>query len=330
MDELTLVRGMRSEAQIPDELVGRGRVALAAQIAGELAPKTRRAHTARRWSLGVTAAAALAAAAVVAGSLGWGSHPEQASAAPVLRQAAAAVQNETDPIVGPGQYLKVVGTWFAGETVPQPGGGQIDAMGTYTRTLYVPADRSGVWVRQGSDFTPTRYLESDAKQKWKPEYNASGFTDSGAGGRFSGGNLEPFDPAELPDTGAEALKYLRQKFPGNEGASTDRQVWANVTSELETGLVPAKARAVLYDALARIPDVTVASKQTTIHGATGTAITLKGSGSSHEVQLVIDPATGLLVGERWVQVKASGAFPVGSISESVAITSEVVDHVPTH
>ncbi len=333
MDELTLVRNMRSDAQIPDELLGRGRAALAAQIAAESMPRARRAHVSGRWTFGIAAAAALAVAAVVVSSIGWGGHPEPASAAPVLRQAAAAVQHESDPIVGPGQYLQITGNWYAGSAVGVPGadGGQmINAMGTYTRTLYVPADRSGTWVWQGSAFTPVHYL-GDAKEKWKPGYNGTGWTETAPGGRFPDGTMPDFgfDPAALPGDPNAALAYLRKQFPGNPGDSpTDAMVWERVNDALISGLVPAATRATLYAALAQMPGVTIADKDATIHGKTGTAIAYAPPGADHEIQLVIDPTTGLLIGEQWVQIKAAASIPVGTITQSAEITTQVTDHAP--
>ncbi|MFC4242678.1 CU044_5270 family protein [Gryllotalpicola reticulitermitis] len=328
MDELTLVRSMRSETRIPEESFERGRASLAGVMAAEAAPEMRRPRHRRRWGFGVAAAATLAIGAVVASGIGWGGHPQAASAAPLLRQAAAAVQHDSDPIVGPGQYLEIIGDWYAAGTVADSGGRVITAMSTYTRTLYVPADRSGVWVYQGSADTPVKYL-GDAKANWKPEYNGKAWTETGPGGRFSGGSMLDLELADVPANSTAALAYLRKKFPGEAGGlSTDEMVWQEVTGALVTGLVPAAVRSTLYGALAELPGVTVADKSATIAGRTGTAITLADPNADQDDQLVIDPATGLLIGEQWIQVKAAPTFPAGSVAESVAITTRVTDRAP--
>ena len=119
-----------------------------------------------RWVWGGTAAVGgLSTATVVASVFIAGLvapvvvQPVSAAAAEVLNDAAELVITGVDPVVGPGQYLKIretydlVSLWEAGTTVPVAGfntatlrtaEGAVHVRGV--SDLYVPGDRTGDWI----------------------------------------------------------------------------------------------------------------------------------------------------------------------------------------
>src|SRR4051794_31436211 len=114
MDELQLLRQMRNDVgSAPQATLTRGRNKLMKSIGVAPGPsigsKAPRSHSiSRRAALARAAAPLLVGAFVPADVIVPGSHGgATAEAAEVLNNAAAATIQTSDPMVGPGQYLKV-------------------------------------------------------------------------------------------------------------------------------------------------------------------------------------------------------------------------------
>jgi hypothetical protein len=69
-----------------------------------------------------------------------------AEAAELLNNAAAATIQTSDPVVGPGQYLKIETTSLTGSSVVTADGSQVSWQEKTGGQVYVPADREGEWV----------------------------------------------------------------------------------------------------------------------------------------------------------------------------------------
>lgn len=72
---------------------------------------------------------------------------------------------------------------------------------------------------------------------------------------------------------------------------------------LRTGVVPADLRAALYKAAALIVGVTMADKQATVDGRTGIAVGIPTSDGVARRDIIIDPTSGLVIGEQDVLLK---------------------------
>lgn len=76
-----------------------------------------------------------------------------------------------------------------------------------------------------------------------------------------------------------------------------------------------------------MPGVDVAAETTAIDGRTGVVI---GHEETNVVRtdLIVDPGTGLLIGERNVTTDDSADFPTGTILKERSTTAAVIDSAP--
>ena len=96
---------------------------------------------------------------------------------------------------------------------------------------------------------------------------------------------------------------------------------------LRTGLVPADLRAALYKAAAMIPGVTIMEGQANLDGRTGVAIG-RTEGTLMRQEIIIDPKTGQVIGERQVLTKDYGVMPTGTPLAWTAVETSVSDTAP--
>ena len=84
------------------------------------------------------------------------------------------------------------------------------------------------------------------------------------------------------------------------GQSVDGEVVVYVADVLRSGLVPADLRAALFQVLKTVPDVDITSKAVTLQGQPGVGIARTEPVNGTRQEIIIDPGTGLLIGERTV------------------------------
>lgn len=323
MDDLTLLRSLRDDVAEPDA----ARLApayLKLETAIRAAEKTpasrapRRRHPVRWAAVGLTAAAAVAAAVVVGGVLAP-PHPQSASAAAiVLRKAASEAITYSEPVVGPGEYLKfhIRADWASHQGA---------ADGTTSR---MPSNIQNIDV----------YIPSDAGADWAlyrdwehGETGDSGFateTIHAPEGRFYGGAWASQDLSAIPiGSAAETLAYFHAQYQGGS-ANHDEDDFVRITDLLRTYPVPAVVRARLFEALALIPGTTSTDGVANLDGQVGVAIGRDEPQRAGERQeIIIDPSTGQVIGERRF-------YPAGTVSAGeeqttlTAMSTTVVDTVP--
>lgn len=323
MDELTLLRSLRDDIAKPDAERLAPAFAKLENAMHEATPKRadrprRRRHPIRWAAAGLSIAAAAAAAIVVGGVLAP-PHPAAASAATVLRQAAAEAITYSDPVVGPGQYLKfhIKADW-ASFRVGADGSTARDPQNIQNIDIYVPADRNADWV-----------LYRDY---------AHGITGDGEfqaeTTRLPGGVMEngrPYldiDLSRIPTgSGAETLAYFDSSYGGGS-SNRDEDNFVRITDILRYYPVPAELRARMFEALALIPGTTSINGVANLEGKVGVAIGRSEPARGDQRQeIIIDPATGQVIGDRV-------AFPVGAASAGqepwsfTAMSTTVVDSAP--
>jgi RNA polymerase sigma-70 factor (ECF subfamily) len=284
------------------------------------------------WISGTTIVVAGIAAALVlsnvVGVAGWRGGAEPAAAA-ALSDAAAATIKTSDPVVGPGQYLKV-STQAVYSVDGDDGTGHGAAyLATQDGQMYVPADHNDdwVWVRDPSTVAQTfgpaskRAAAAD-NTSTKPE-----IIRAAKGAWYNGKpTAEGFD--SLPRDPQQLLNYIYRVTAG-AGVSRDGEALVYIADTLRTGVVPADLRAALYKAVAGIPGVTITDKAATLDGRTGIAFG-RDEGNGVRQEIIIDPGTGLLIGEREVLLR-NGILPGVPAGESMgwtAVTTTVVDSAP--
>jgi hypothetical protein len=285
----------------------------------------------RRWVTAMATAAAAVGITLLASTL-VGPNASTAEAAAVLRTAAAATIVSADPVVGPGEYLAITDTEVAlrwGE----------DYAYEYTQQMvvYIPADRTGTWVESRQAMPPGAIYGNAARAQSEIESGA-GAQDpdeddaiqlyEGTGGLFpTMTEADIHSVPDLPDDAARVLDYFYENRTGQNPA--DEQVFTDITDLLGTGLVPAHDRALLFDALARVPGVYLSDGAINLDGRSGVAISRDMDNGRLTDQLIIDADTGLLIGKRSVQNTAEAFVPAGAVVYLTAIETEVVAEAPS-
>lgn len=342
MDELTLLRGLRTDLGTPtDAAVERGRERLLRHITPaprSITPAPRRRRLGLRIALTSAAAAALVTALVagdVVGFAGWRG-AATAEAAEVLDTAAVATIKTSDPVVGPGQYLKVESTYVAARYTTLADRTDLAWLDSGKDTLFIPANRSDEWVWDRSARIPTTFFDAKAKAyaaNTIKEAQSTAYMLRGRNGNFSASASDsaiaaPELLASLPRDPYLLLNGIYKRTLG-QGQSVDGEALVFIADLLRTGTVPADLRAALYKAAAMIPGVTVISRQAVLDGRTGIAIGRVEDTSNVRKDIIIDPATGLLIGEREVLTKAQGEMPAGTATSSTAVKTSVTTAAPT-
>lgn len=348
MDDLQLLREMRSDiGSAPSATLARGRTKLMSRIdstsrsgasTGTLAPATVSPIRFRRRVLFASAAAALLVGGIVVADVVRPSGPgATAEAAEVLNNAAAATIQTSDPVVGAGQYLKI-------ETISLYGGSAVAADGSQLfwqekggGQVYVPADRDGEWVWNREESVPVEFSSEAAKAEAtrlqeKTPSDMVGIQRAPGGAFYGGekvivGGMPLSEAANLPRDPRALLDVIQERTKG-AGKSPEIKALGTITAALRTGVIPADLRAAFYKAAALIPGVTVADKQATIDGRTGVAIGIASPDGGSRQETIIDPATGLLIGERTVMLKDYPGSPAGTIITWTSVRTSVVNAAP--
>lgn len=340
MNELTLLQAMRDKTPVAtDAAVEGGRRKLLHRID----PSAHTARPARPWRTAkragvISLATAAVVAALVAGDLlgptGWRG-AASAQAAQVLNEAAQTTIKTADPVVNPGQYLKIQSSNRWGSFSTDENGKQFQWLDTENMTMYIPANRNNEWVWERSGRIPTVFFDEESKelvqslQQDKPR----GYVLRGAHGAFYGsapdqsGFPTPDYLASFPRDPYMLLNNIFKKTIG-QGQSIDGEALVFIADLLRTGMLPADLRAALYKAAALIPGVTVTDEQATLNGRKGIAIGRVEEVSHTRQDIIIDPETGLLIGERQVLTQEQGPMPAGTAITLTTIETSVSDAAP--
>lgn len=340
MNELTLLQAMRDKTPVAtDAAVEDGRRTLLHRIdpSAPVARPARRWRTAKRAGIISLATAAIVATLVagdVLGPTGWRG-AATAQAAQVLNEAAKTTIKTADPVVNPGQYLKIQSSNRWGSFSTDQNGKQYQWLDTENMTMYIPANRNNEWVWERSGRIPTVFFDEESKehaqslQQDKPK----AYVLRGANGAFYGsapdqsGFPTPDYLASFPRDPYMLLNNIFKKTVG-QGQSIDGEALVFIADLLRTGMVPADLRAALYKAAALIPGVTVTDEQATLNGRKGIAIGRVEEVSHTRQDIIIDPQTGLLIGERQVLTQEQGPMPAGTAITLTTIETSVSDAAP--
>lgn len=277
---------------------------------------------------GLIAAPVVAAIAITAVVVGPG--VSQAEAAEALRNVADVTITTSDPVVGPEQFLKVTteAAYLAYES---------DADGYYTAYLspsvtevFIPSDPEEQWVQRVTAEPATAFYgdasRAAAQRDWA-ETVRGGIVrvTRDAEGDFVhaaelGGDLTDIPMPENPD---QALAFLHER-PYGDG--TDIGALSYAAQLLREGTMNANERSTLYRALALLPGIRITDGNAVLDGRTGIAFSLDADVNTPEI--IVDPDTGLFIGERSLTVAATGAIPAGTEEEYTAVTTTVVNEAP--
>lgn len=286
----------------------------------------------RRTSIWLTsAAAATVVAALIGGDViglaGWRGGAT-AQAAELLNNAAQTTINTTDPVVNAGQYLKIRSTNVWSTASAQADGSSYEWLDTEKSEMYVPADRNDEWVWQRSGRIPTTFFSAESK-KFVREQNIQPHPEllRAPNGTFYGGPGFAPDMTGLPRDPYRLLNNIYKQTLG-KGQSVDGEALVFIADLLRTGVVPADLRGALYKAAAMIPGVSIMEGQANLDGRTGVAIGRTEKAGMMRQEIIIDPKTGQLIGERSILTEPLGSIPAGTAVTWTAIETAVSDTAP--
>lgn len=344
MDELTLLRRLDADTPAPskaalsdafDALTDR-MTATEQRGRTHVPPRRRRGIRLRRAALITAGAAALVVALVLTDTIGVaGLRPgATAEAAAVLDHAAEATIRTIDPVVRPGQYLRISTTYRSsseGGTQERP----LTWIRQGTDTTWIPYDRADQWTMVRTPERPVAWFSPAAKaealrsyRRVLKDYDGREELLRAREGNFFGSPADDVGFADLPRDPRVLLNRIYRTTIG-QGQSPDGEAMDWIAGRLRTGVVPADLRAALYRAAAMIPGVAVVDRRAVLDGRTGIALGRTEPLTGLRQELVVDPATGLLIGEREVFTRAANGIPAGVVVGSTAVTTTVVDSAPS-
>jgi hypothetical protein len=327
---------------LPDAGLGAARSALLREIAREgrmdAAPWRRRTV---RWIGGSALAGGLAAAALVVGVVVVPATAPTASAAQVLEQAAEATLTTTALSPGPGQYIRIqeieklrIG-WNVSPDQPKgwwsPGRSDTEATLLLSRSLYVPADRSGTWVREFSESEEAVDLtgpDADTASRDFSDIGASNSVEVYPGGMYSqtGVGAEGVEPDDVLTFAVNGLSCYYDEMPRDPQALVkwiddyDHTYLSDcppprLTEPTDFNLAPSDLRAAMFRALALLDGARVVATNGDV-----TTIAVPEGGESTRMETVdIDTTTGLMVGR--------GALDDDTWSSRIVVS--IIDAIPS-
>ncbi len=341
--DLEIVRELHPASFGDDAARERARAALLAEIEhAAVSPGPRRlpvpAPTRRRRRLAPVglagALAAVAAGVVVALSLGGGAANPPSAAAVVLQRAARVAEAAGGPRqLRPGEYWYVKSIWTTpGVQFAEPSGRGADtivnALSIYERQAWIGLDRPGRVVSRVVG--PITFLSAAARQQWiragRPR-ELPGYNGSLPPNAF----IKPYRQLLSLPTNVDALWRLLYRQAGKGSAAWKRhEMFTEIGDLLREDPIPAKVRAALYLVAARIPGIRVLGLTRDAIGRQALAVALNDTLSGEQSELLFDPKTSALVGERSVVVNPPPAYHVkpGTVHYGATyVTAGIVERI---
>lgn len=311
----------------------RARNRLVSRILHKKSPRIQRRLT-RRVVVATAAAAVAAGGLIVADSVVVRDEPVGASAeaATLLNQAADRAIGSTDPVVGPDEYLHITTVAVSAMTVVASPTGVGTWLVTYTDELFVPGNPATEWVLRRSPHVPYRAEDATLAAEHGMQEGMPGFTERATEGAFFGepqqgewGTPTPEFLASLPRHPEQLLDQIRT-HAGDAGPSPDGEALVVIADTLRTGFVPGDLRAALFQAAALIPGVELIDEQANLNGQVGVAVGRYEPNNGERQEIIFDPETGAMIGERDVLVDRGNGplLPAGTAPSWTAVTTDVV------
>ncbi len=270
--------------------------------------KARRPHWGRRIAV---AAAAVAVAGALTFTMFANGPTETAEALTVDKVLTKAAQNATDPPTKAGQYWKLTHVYERISSSATAPGDVADACLTKsTDTVYIPVDGESAALYDYKTVKVKQIVGSkcELSETWA-------FTSDVALNDEKGTWHNPNAPwiAALPQT-VDGLREELYADTKGAGSTPDNEAFLIAKECLETGMVPAKTRAQLFELLKTIPDTKITAESVAMGDRTGVAIAhvnkVPASNAGYEEEtttnIVIDKETGELLGSQPRTEKVNG------------------------
>ncbi|MGH2976022.1 MAG: CU044_5270 family protein [Solirubrobacterales bacterium] len=342
MNEIDLVRELRVGLPGPRaESRATARGALVARIEDSQRPPARAVVPAwRRPRLRLVAVLAAVAAVLVALPtliLGGGGKVQPAVGEVLRTAAAVAATQPAEPPPGPGQYFYtrsreayLTSVGFNPRCMTHPCDREHPREATREWSVLVPRIRQ-TWIaangagRARAVSAKPEFLTPWQRKEWKaagsPQLSSGGVEDFALSG-------QPFlDTSDLP-TQPKALRRLieARKIPIVDGPPGEAETFTLIGDMLRNTYLPPAFRAALYRVVAELPEVELLGEVEDPVGRTGIGVAFTKGSVTHE--LIFDPATSALLGEREVAARRMPDLQVPAGTETGSVTyleSKLVD-----
>jgi hypothetical protein len=319
--------------------------AIMATPLGEPVPARKQRTHVRRTLIVAGAVAATVALGLTRIDLG-GHEVGGSPAAAVLERAADVTITMSDPVVGPGQYLRITTvekSWGSPEVVdPDPAappparidegppsgsdGKPVVFQDLRTQHMWVPYDRAGTWVFDEESHR-LRTVSVDGKKSADGEDHHVWTSKGGASTNWH--EYSKYQDASwyasLPRDPERLLETLLEGGPSYDPREHYEELDLAVTPVLTSGLAPADIRAALFRALAKEPQVRIVDGVTHVQGRAAIALRM-----GYAQELLFDQKTGQYIGHQ----SRNPGFPVipGVAADDptsvTTVTTDVVDSAP--
>ncbi len=230
--------------------------------------------------------------------------------------------NVSDFPVGPGQFFYV-------RTVRKQAASAHGSDGELLQELWVPYDQQGDWFQRRSAVT--------GQVQGGPDPDANGGVEelTAAGGELDGPTEYPWVAtpaaiADLPTDPAELYALLDADGErGGHGVTEPTAVAAaklvNLLAHPSGAILPADVRAAAYRTLGYLPGLIVTEGVLTHDGRSAVALGVDATaeGGGYRGEVLVDPATGQIVGSRYIAFGGYGGYPDGTAYGQSAVTLAV-------
>lgn len=149
----------------------------------------------------------------------------------------------------------------------------------------------------------------------------------GPGAAIYDADYTPAARAKLPHQPRALLDELYRQ-DGDSGQSRDGIALSTIADILRSGTADARLRAALYGAAALIPDVSIIEKQTNLDGRTGVALGRVEPSTCIRQNIIINPTSGDVIGEREVTSHLTTGLPANTVMESTAVSTAIANTTP--
>jgi hypothetical protein len=260
---------------------------IVAQPVGPLAPAQRRTRPVRRRLVAVAASVVVVGAGIAATATFLGD-PTPTAQAKVFAQAARNLADQPSLVPGPGQYYyrRSEGVGIAG-TISRRS--HTSRSVRFINERWIARDGSGRFVNRSSDAATGKFIEV-FRQSFRPQESKINFGTTA---------LTIPQVQKLPTDPAALTARIESAFSHDNGQTWVSQEVELVVSLLRDAPVSPELGAALYQAVGRLPGIDVIGSRSDSLGRTGVAIGVA-DWIGIRRELIIDPKTGRLLGERQV------------------------------
>jgi len=237
------------------------------------------------------------------------------TAAYVLNKAATAAGHSHLPVPKPGQYIYVNSVETALTEVD----------GRRTTAYWLETDGRRIWI--SADGRKSGILRVVALGRNRLPWGVR--PPALSGNRVSWDTLPPAPCSSKPQVGTYTyltrlptdpgkLRAWLYRYPNGAQQAND-QAWTQIGDLLREMLVPPKLAAAMFRVAATIPGAVVVPHATDAVGRPGIAVARVETHSDSTAELIFDPHTYQLLGERSVLIKpVKGEGPAGTVTEASA------------